>query len=449
MKRKLFVLLLCCLMIMSSVLVGCKKSDNGDVNKTDDNKKTESKDTESKDTNSKSSDTKNEKTTITWLHHFQEAGIQEWLNTVVKTFTEANPDVEVLVEVAGADNYSQLLKTKIASDDAPMIFDLSNIREYQNYVEADHLYDIGGFDCIADIEPAMLPAGQYNGVQYGIPIDQTAFCVTYNEEIFNELNLQVPTTISEMHDVCQKLIDNGYDPFNASMAEQWCMNINYNVILSPYCLMDDKQWYVDKMNLTSNFSDDENFKKAFETFAGLKPYWGNDPFGTTWDAEQNALAAKKSAMVVNGSWTVDGVMGKNPDMSLRIFAMPSSEDPKDATMVMNAGSQLVVYNSSDSDKLDAAERLYNHIHSQESGKLFADLAFRMSTVKGVDLTGSAAMNDIGVYPDDQVYMSMGVETFTGEYATLFLDTVQGHLMESTFDVDAMAKALDKAFSAIQ
>lgn len=390
-----------------------------------------------------------EVTEITWLHHFQEAGIQKWAGEMITRFEAANPDIKVNVEVVTQDVYDQTLKTKIASDDAPMIFDLANKAYYKEYGEAGHLYERSAMEGLASIDPTMLPAGQVDGKQWGVPLDVNGFAVFYNKAVFDKYNLTVPSTLSELKAVCDTLVENGVQPFAAPMSEQWCLQITYEVVAQAgdaFCGEED--WYTNKMNLTSNFSDDADFKKAVEIFCGFKPYWGEDPFGTNWDTAQNMLANGEAAMIVNGSWTIDGITAKNPDAVVRVFAMPTSEDPNGTFMNLKPGNGICLYNSQDEKKLEDGKKFHNFLLSKESGEFYAQNAFKMSTVAGVDFSFSNALMDIKSYSGEQIWNSANVTMFTSEYEQLFYETLVNYSMEDTLDVDALAKSLDEDFTAI-
>ena len=108
-----------------------------------------------------------------------------------------------------------VLQTKLASDDAPAIFDLASNYDLGVYDEAGHLADLTGQPCLERVDSELLLEGQIDGVQKGVPIEITGYGVFYNEEVFAENSLEVPTTLSELKAVCETLSANGIQPFAA------------------------------------------------------------------------------------------------------------------------------------------------------------------------------------------------------------------------------------------
>lgn len=205
---------------------------------------------------------------------------------------------------------------------------------------------------------------------------------------------------------------------------------------------------MDKMNLDTHFSDDDKFKQAMQDYFSFKPYWGDDPFGTNWDTAQNMVANGEAAMVANGSWAIDGINAKNPDCEVRVFAMPTSEEPEGAVMILRPGNGICLYNSQDEEKMEAGKKFYGWLLSKESGESYAKNGFKISTVDGVDLSFSDGLTDIQSYPEEQIWNSSGMTIFSDEYYQIFYETILDYSMEDTLDIDGLAESLDRDFAAI-
>ena len=384
---------------------------------------------------------------ITWLHHFQEEGIKVWVEDMIQSFEAENPDIHINVETVPYNTYDQTLKTKIASDDAPMIFDLAGQVYYEEYAKAGHLYDVTQIEGLENIDESYLPDGQVDGKQYAVPLDVNGYAIFYNKAIFDKYQLKVPTTLTELKEICEILTGNGVQPFAAPMQELW--GLQEYVDVAGFPVFGTPDWFTDKMNLTSHFADDEKFKEAIKNYYSFKPYWGDDPFGTNWDTAQNMVATGEAAMVANGSWAIDGITAKNPDCDVRVFAMPTTDDPSGAVMILRPGNGICLYNSTDTDKLEAGKKFYSWLLSKKSGESYATNGFKISTAKGVDLSFSDGLMDIQSYPAEQVWNSSGLTLFSDEYYQIFYETILNYSMEDEMDVDGLAESLDNDFASIR
>lgn len=385
--------------------------------------------------------------TFTWLHHLQEEGKKAWLQYCVDTYMAEHPNVTINVEMQNTDVFQTILKTKISSGDAPMIFDLESTI-LTEYYKAGHLADLGDIEGLEYFPADLLAEGQREGVQCGIPMDQNSFHAFYNKDIFEEYNLSVPTTLSEFREVCETLKENGITPIAAGFSELWVIRRYCDIYTDVACVSKDSEWFTKKMNQSSTFSDDQDFKHAIELFMSNSSNWGNDPFGTTQNDCLSAVASGDAAMIICGTWTIDGLLGINPDLKIGTFALPTSEDPSGAIMEFKPGNSFCVYNSDDPDLLAAAKDFFTFVCSEESAKYFVINAHSISG-RQVDVDSIEALNEITSFPMDRRYTMSGVTAFSTEYQNIYLETLQKHAMSDNFDVDKLCQDLDSAFASIQ
>lgn len=381
---------------------------------------------------------------VSFFHHFSEAGIQNWIDDRIAAFEEVNPDIKIEQEVIAADSYSQTLQTKIASDDAPMIFIANTGRSsLLKYVGAGHVADLTGLEGLENLNEKILPDGQVDGKQYGITIDQNAYGVFYNKDMFDEYGIEVPTTISELEEVCKKLQENGITPLATGYGEQWVVGLTLKIYEDILCGPD---WFTKHENLEESFSGDEKFKQVMENFIRYQEYWEEDSFGTNSNDGYDSLANGEVAMMINGTWTIDSVEQRNPDCNIRFFAMPTSEDPSGAIIDLAPGSPLCVYNSEDEAKLEAAKKFVSFLITEESCNAYATMAKKLSVCPTVDFSFSAGLQDIVDYPLEQQFSMAGHERFSDQYNSLQNELVQEYAMMDEFDIDGLAAALDDAFT---
>ena len=441
-KRNKTLAALLCIAIFVALSIGCGSSKKA-TNDTND-KVTEGA-TQAPNQDVSSSDPK---ITLTWLNHFQETGKKAWVEYCKKVFEDKYPNVTLNIETVGADSYSTVLQTKLASQDAPAIFDLSSKNDLVVYNDAGHLADLSNQPCLNLVESQLLTEGQIDGVQKSVPMEISGYAVFYNVDVFNQYKISVPTTLSELTAACETLLENGVQPFATPFAEQWAFRYYLRVITDITCLMKDNNWYADKMSLDSTFSDDQVFKDSLNTYFSFSKYWGDDPFGTSWDDAQRMIANSEAAMCIHGSWAVDGFLSKNPDCTIGVFAMPVSEDENDCIMIKEPGTQLVLYNESDADKMEAAYNLYNIIYSQECMEKYASEAHQMPSVTG-DYNMPEALKTIMNYPVEKSFMEAGITSYTNEYEDVFMQSLINASMGDTFNVDDFCAKVDKLFAALK
>lgn len=386
---------------------------------------------------------------FTWLHHLQEKGKQAWINTLVDNYQKKNPNVKINVELLPSDQYNTMLKTRIASGDAPMIFDLGN-QLFSEFVAAGYCADVTKMKGMENYDQATIAQSKVGDKVYGVCIDKNAYCVFYNKDIFKKYGLKVPKTTTELTAVCKVLQKNGVQPIAAPFAELWCLRYYDMVLTDVQCCMNNDKWFSEKMSQAVPFSQDKAFKDCAEIFYSYKPYWGKDPFGTKWNDAMAMVATGKAAMTLNGSWAIDGIMGINPDVKLGAFAFPTSDKASGAVMVVKPGSSYCVYNNTkDSDVQAAANDFFAYMCSKESAEYFAKLAHGLTGAKIDSKVDIEALNDINSYKGKDLYVQSNLVVFTPEYQNAVFETLTFYGMKDSFDVNALCKDLDDKFKQIR
>ena len=388
-----------------------------------------------------------EQVTMTWLHHFLEEPLQKWVEGRVAAFEEAHPNVKINIEVVNTDVYLNTLKMKIAADDAPMIFDLDNNTYLQEFVEAGHIYCVDGMDYYNNIDPGLQRECQIDGVNYGSTISTCSYNCWYNKTLFEEHGLEVPKTREEYIALCDKLMELGITPISAAFAERWCLLQEFNPYYLNYCWRDDFDFCADKVSGKLSFSDDQRVKDAFTEFMSTSKYWGDDPFGTSYDDACMAVANGEAAMINNGSWILSKLQGYNPDVEFGAFAIPTEK--LGDQMIMRPGSVQCVYNTQDETLLKYALELTSDLFSIESGTAFASGAMQISSVNGVDYSFSPCLQSVVDYDPEHKWSYGGFQRWNNEYEDLWANTVQAFALDGNTDADALCAELDAQFSTMK
>ena len=382
--------------------------------------------------------------TLTWLNHYAEAGKQAWVQSIKEKFEATYDNVELNIETVDADTHKTILQTKLASDDAPAIFDLSGNQDLVVYNDAGYLADLSDMECLANVDASLLKEGQVDGKQLGIPVELSGYAVFYNVDIFKKYGLEEPKTLSELKSVCETLKENGITPFATPFGEAWAFSCYPRVLYDSMCWAKDGDFWAKLADRSLKFADSPEFKQAMETVWDFHEYWGDDAFGTSWDTAQQIMANGEAAMIAHGSWAVDGISSYNPDINLGVFAMPTSEDPADPLMIKEPGQQLVLYNYDDEEKMEAARNLYNMIYSEECMKVYAEEAHQMPSVPG-DYNILPALSTIINYPAEHSFSEAGLTRNNSEHEDLLFETMVNAFMQDDFDVDALLADLDAGF----
>lgn len=277
------------------------------------------------------------KTKLTFWHVQSGDPMKSNVQDSVDRFMAENPQYEVEVVPMANDAYKTKLKIAMGAGETPDVFTHWSGGPMIEYINADAVADITSYMEADNYKDKFMEGGidqvTYQDKIWGVPVENVSIAgVFYNKEIFEEYNLKIPTTISELETVCDTLIDNGIIPFALANKTKWTGSMYYGYLVS-------------RIGGVGTFADavsGENggsFTNEVFTQAGNKlqewvekGYFGEGFNGMDVDAGQDRqlLYADKAAMQVMGSWLVSSITGENPDYvnKLGFFQFPAMDGSK-------------------------------------------------------------------------------------------------------------------------
>ena len=453
MKKRMMKLAAISMSVLMAAALGACGSNGGDSSSgTEEGKKEDS---------ATSSDSKDgDKEIIMWANGTEDPDKSIW-NYAIDKYNDGKgkeTGYQVTYVPTQNDTYKEKLVVAVSSGECPDIYQTWSGGPMIEYVEAgfgqpldEYIEKYGLKDVLMD---AALEQGTYNGKVYGLPVLNVAISgIYYNKDMFEQYNLEVPTTISELEKVCNTLVENGITPFALANASKWTGSMYF-------------------MNLATRYGGLEPFQKAvsgegtFEdesfVYAGEKiQEWvekGYFPEGVNSLSEDDGQAKQlmyqeTAGMLLCGSWYTGTFSSDSEDFYQKIdwFPFPAIEgSDADATIqIGTVGDQFITFNC-EGDKLAAAfECAEAHLSDEvidfeiEKGKI--------PPVKGIEekITDPVAKKIVETAnnaPEIQLWYD---QYLPPAVATAHLDGLQevfGLTMTPQEAQDSMQKAMDEYLS---
>lgn len=165
---------------------------------------------------------------ITFWHAMNQ-NLETALKSLTDKFMEENPNIKVTLQ--NQSSYSDLQQKLTATSASPKnlptmtqaytswLYDQINeglVLDLKPYMEKEEIK----FDNYEDILEGFRKSSEINGKIYGLPFNKSTEVMWYNKKIFDELNLQVPTTYEEFKEVAKTIkekkgiVGAGFDALN-------------------------------------------------------------------------------------------------------------------------------------------------------------------------------------------------------------------------------------------
>ena len=199
-----------------------------------------------------------EQITIRFLHQWAEENRLPYWNALTESYMAEHPNVKIETEVIPNEAYKEKIRIMLGGDDMPDLFFTWDGEWVKRFADSGAIADLTPYleedpEFRDSFNQGILTTGQVDGKQYSLPIRTCVNFMLYNTEIFEQYNLEVPTTWDEFMDVCETLKSNGVTPIAMGDGEQWAA-AHYiaalNVQLVPFDTL-EKDYYLNP----GDFSD--------------------------------------------------------------------------------------------------------------------------------------------------------------------------------------------------
>ncbi|MDO5423357.1 MAG: ABC transporter substrate-binding protein [Eubacteriales bacterium] len=220
---------------------------------------------------------------------------------------EETYDVTVDLQTIPADQYSDLLQSRLATDSCSDIFWIqsdpfaiaSQIVDPEKYC-----IDFTDEEWVSVMPETRIPACSYDGKVYGLQIwhNSPEYVMVYNKTLFEELNLEVPTTYEELKSVCEAIAAEGITPWFMPGADGWQHQLAFFQIGGVYAAAEEGLY--DKLNNNeATFAGNETMLTVLEQFKELSDlgYFGEDWIGTDSTNMVNEFGDRNCAMALANS----------------------------------------------------------------------------------------------------------------------------------------------------
>lgn len=293
-----------------------------------------SESSETKKEESKTESNGDEKVITMW-HIQTEEVVAKTIEASMERFEEANPGYKVDVVPMANDAYKTKLVTAMAAGELPDIFIHWGGGPMSSYVDSDMLYDLTDLMNKDGYKDQFLDAGimqaTYQDKIWGVPVENVApGLLYYNTELFSKLDINVPQTLEEFEQVCDKLLENDIIPIALANKTKWTGSIIYGYILDRIA---GATAFDDAYQGKRSFTEDEYIQAAekIQQWAE-KGYFGDDFNALDYDSGQdrNLLYNGDAAMYIMGGWFIFTAQAEAPDFmdKIGIMQFPAMEGGK-------------------------------------------------------------------------------------------------------------------------
>lgn len=290
---------------------------------------------------------------------------------------EEETGIKVDYQIVPADQYYNMLMTKLNSGEGPDIFggqsgSFDIVSQYNVEKNAVDLSDQAWVDTYDEFakEQTSVDGKVYGMTYYDVSTD---YYVVYNKKIFEENGLEVPTTYAEFEDVCQTLLDNDIVPIYEPCADGWHQTMWFTEIGGKYEEL--VPGIVDDLNNNKiKFADVPELKEALDQLNDMaqKGYFGDNYLSDEYTDLLMNLGSGEYAMALEKPGQISAIAeasdGKYTEDDFGMFVIPLMDN--DVYPQHPCGPSRFVY--SGSEHQEEAKQYLEYIASADSVQYMID-----------------------------------------------------------------------------
>jgi raffinose/stachyose/melibiose transport system substrate-binding protein len=334
------------------------------------------------------------KTTITFFQ-FKPEAIQ-YFEDLATQFEAKNPDIHVVVQ--NVPDPETALRTRLVKNDVPDVMTLNGNGTFGEFASAGIFTDFRKDPVLDKVNPGFVKVLQAlgessPGAVNGVPFAANASGILYNEDLFAQQGVQVPTTWDELIADAKAFKAAGITPFYGMLGDAWTAQ-------SPLAPLTAQTQPTDFFQ--QRFADKTTFQAGWRTaideLGQLYDYTQPDPVSSNYQDGTRAFAEGKSAMLLLGSYAVPQIRSFKPKFTVGSFAFPATNDPAKTTLV--SGVDVLVTTSAHGKHPQESEKFVKFLMQPDVVQKYSEAQVAIPAIEGAT-NNDPALVGIQPYIDDK------------------------------------------------
>lgn len=279
---------------------------------------------------------------------------------------EKQTNIHVNIQMLPSEQISTIMQTKLAVGEVPdiILYNLVSAEREWNLEKNFEAFDNESWASRLANKEVLSSKGKLFSFHLNQDAGQQG--LVYNQDIFKELNLSVPSNFNELLAVSEKIKAAGITPIFMPFKDSWSTNIWTAAAIADYAKKNDPALWDDLNSNKRKWTEipwlESITSQQLELFK--KGYTNKDVLSDSYDMAVNKFLKKEVAMMPMGDWLINDAFKKDPNVHLGLTAIPYADD---AYMgISPLGGQLFIPKKAKNGA--AAKKFLEYLASKEVGQ---------------------------------------------------------------------------------
>jgi raffinose/stachyose/melibiose transport system substrate-binding protein len=294
----------------------------------------------------------------------------------IELLTKAYTKTRFNLSFAPTDQVQTSVRTQLGAGNAPDVHVVfpgnGSAMSMAQIAQAGLLADLSDQAWAKRIPAGLKPAFQHDGKTFIYAAGSSVIGAVYNKKVFEEAEVEPPTTWSEFLEVCEKIKKKGKVPIALGAQTPWVTQlITYALVPSTVYAGNPK--FDEQMKAGSATFAGSGWVQALEMYLDLQKrgFFNDNPNGTTFEQQTAMVATGKAAMAIQVSAVLpDFRKQASGQDDLGMFPLPGADDKNQCWIP--AGVVVGLGASARGKNLDEAKAFLEFLGEQKNMNAWAE-----------------------------------------------------------------------------
>ena len=379
---------------------------------------------------------------------------QPGMELVIADFENEYTNCKVNADfVADLDGYATQVTSRLAAGNAPdiifMIPGFADQLAVYRFADAGYLMDLTNEDWVSDMYAPTKPLFMYNDQVVAKDYGFAPYAnIIYDKNYFAANNLSIPTTYSELIDLCKKIqsFNDGITPICWGAGEWSVCHNNTLSMAADNVWAKDPDWLNKRLNDEITFTGDAGWRSTLEQLKEMidLKVFGSYPESISFPQMAQELGDGKCAMAFTYGGLAGMAAAENPDVNLGQLAFPGvTADDTRIFLVCSGGLGI----NKDTKNADAAKAFLNFMNRPEESSKFAAASTIISPQQAKSGQLEGTYTDLNpIFTADNKVLPVPADYYpNSSFATKTGESIQG-LFTGQKTVDQILADMDTYFA---
>lgn len=345
---------------------------------------------------------------------------------------------------APGDSYEELMKTKMAANDMPDVFDTHgwSVARY-----SDYLMTLNDEEVTQNINSQIRNiVSDADGNIYALPLDMDISGIVYNVDVLNEAGVDVDSikTWDDFDAACAKVLATGKTPIHMGGSNNFTIGWYYDRVAPSYFITDEANSKAEDLKNgvfdTATWAEISALLDSWVT----KGYLNEDCVSGEYTADVAALASNEAAFLFYGNIAITLGLGINENANLGMMPLPAKTTSDEPSLIAGENVALGVW--SDTKVKTAAIELLEYIAQPEVAATIAQATGNAPALTNVEVDLGMVQPYLDKYADVETFPYFDREYCPSGIWDVICSTGQIVLQQKEGAIEETAKQVTEAFN---